>query len=87
LWWLTPSTVLVAIADWFLEAYRADILLKTAVDAVSTMFWIGGIGAAGQLNTITAEVENCHSKHGPYPETGAITAFAVFEMILFALGE
>lgn len=86
LWWLAPSTLLVAVGDWCLEAFRADYILTTAIDTIATIFWIGGIGAAGQLNTLTTQLDNCHSNHGPYPETGAVTAFAVFEMILFALG-
>ena len=75
--------MLVAVGDWFLEAFRADCLIRTAVDAVSTIFWIGGIGAAGQLQTLTKRLENCHSNTGLFPETGAIIAFAVFEVLLF----
>ena len=75
---------MVAVGDWFLEAFRADYLLRTAIDTVSTIFWIGGIGAAGQLQTLTSQLENCHSNDGLFPETGAIIAFAVFEVLLFA---
>jgi hypothetical protein len=78
--------VLVAVGNWFLEAFRADYLIRTAVDVVSTIFWIGGIGAAGKLQTLTKRLENCHSNTGLFPETGAIIAFAVFEVLLFGTG-
>lgn len=38
------------------------------------------------MHTLTAEIWNCYDDgSGPYPETGLIIAFAVFELILFAV--
>lgn len=86
LWWCTGATFLVAISDWFLEAYNAPGTLRVGVDGITAIFWVGGVGSAGWLYTTAKSDESCADDPSYFPENGALITFALFEFLLFASG-